>query len=247
MSESLGSRPMHLRIVDELRRRIDSGELAPGAQLPSTQKLMAEFGVSSQTAQRGVRVLKTEGLVEGISGKGVFVKQRGKLVTRTVSGQPANDDDRNPLHHGAPALTDLREAQPPAEVVEALGLPEGGKALLRRTTWSTRSGPVELVASYYPLDLVRGGPLAEPVVPEMEPAAVFAMLGYEPGWIAELVEARMPTPDEARTLRLGTGTAVLQVHRELFAADGLVLEVEESVLPADRYRLRYEVRLPLHD
>lgn len=244
MSESIGARPPYLLLVDELRARIDAGELPPGAQLPSTQMLMDEFKMSSQPVQRAIRVLKTEGLVEAIPGKGVFVRERGELATRALSAWPAADGGEEPLHRGVPVVTDLRDVVPPVDVAAALGLPDGQPAFLRRTTWTLHREPVEIVASYYPLAVARGTALAEAAALPDDSTSVLISLGYEVRRAEEVVHARMPTPEEARVLKVSAGTAVFRVVRTVHDADGNAVEVTDTVLAGDRYQLRYE--LPIH-
>ncbi len=69
-------RPVYQRIADALRKRILSGELNPGARLPSESGLMTEFEVSRGTARQAFAVLKYEGLVESVTGSGVYVRPR---------------------------------------------------------------------------------------------------------------------------------------------------------------------------
>jgi DNA-binding GntR family transcriptional regulator len=70
------SQPPYLRVSADLREKITSGELLPGEQLPSLDRLAAEYGVSRATAQRAVRVLTEAGLVETRRRWGVFVAER---------------------------------------------------------------------------------------------------------------------------------------------------------------------------
>ncbi|MBB4959981.1 DNA-binding FadR family transcriptional regulator [Micromonospora polyrhachis] len=56
--------------------KIESGELAPGAQLPSTAELRAQYGVSITVVRGAINWLKAKGMVEGMSGVGVFVAER---------------------------------------------------------------------------------------------------------------------------------------------------------------------------
>lgn len=69
-------RPKYLQIADIIRERIQSGELVPDRPLPSEPQLVAEFGVSPQTARKAHRVLIDEGLAYAIRGKGTYVKAR---------------------------------------------------------------------------------------------------------------------------------------------------------------------------
>jgi GntR family transcriptional regulator len=53
------------RVAAALRRRIDSGALAPGDVLPSRRQISAQYRVSLAAAQRALEVLREAGLVEG--------------------------------------------------------------------------------------------------------------------------------------------------------------------------------------
>jgi DNA-binding GntR family transcriptional regulator len=70
-----GPRPPYLALADALRERIDSGEWLPGEALPSTTALAKEYGVSSSTAGRAIKVLADEGKVTTVQGWGVFVAE----------------------------------------------------------------------------------------------------------------------------------------------------------------------------
>ena len=65
--------PPYLQVAAILRGRIQSGELASGARVPSITVLMHEFGIARNTARRAVEVLKDEGLVTVRQGWGTFV------------------------------------------------------------------------------------------------------------------------------------------------------------------------------
>jgi len=61
------------RIADEIAARIASGELAPGAKVPSTRQIMAEHGVAMATATRVITTLRELGLVQARRGHGTVV------------------------------------------------------------------------------------------------------------------------------------------------------------------------------
>jgi GntR family transcriptional regulator len=64
---------MYQRIASDIRDKIKSGALPSGSKLPSTRELCDLYSVSTTVVRLAVVVLKSEGLVEGISGKGVYV------------------------------------------------------------------------------------------------------------------------------------------------------------------------------
>jgi GntR family transcriptional regulator len=51
----------------------------------------------------------------------------------------------------------------------------------------------------------------------------------------------MPTPDEARLLRLPPGVPVFRVLRTVHDSEDRPVEVQDSVCDAARHRFRYEV------
>lgn len=66
----------YLRIVEELRRRIVSGELAAGDKIPSTRQIMREWGVAMATAGKVLARLQEEGLARVVPGAGTVVAGR---------------------------------------------------------------------------------------------------------------------------------------------------------------------------
>lgn len=76
-------RPARLsdQVVAALRARIASGELAPGARLPTEQALGARFGVSRAVVREAIARLKADGYVETRQGAGAFVAARPGLAS----------------------------------------------------------------------------------------------------------------------------------------------------------------------
>ncbi|GLX95531.1 winged helix-turn-helix domain-containing protein [Herbidospora sp. NBRC 101105] len=84
MVEKTG-RPGYLQIADDLRSQIQSGKLAPGAALPSTAELGARYDVSASVVKSAISVLRTEKLIIGQQGKGVFVREQLPAASSEVS------------------------------------------------------------------------------------------------------------------------------------------------------------------
>src|SRR3954452_9897811 len=78
--------PASARIADQLRRRIASGELAPGARMPSTRALVQRYGVAMATATKVLTTLRREGLIRSVPGVGTVVV--GELPPRRTAGRP---------------------------------------------------------------------------------------------------------------------------------------------------------------
>lgn len=82
------SRPPYRQAAEALRTAIVEGELPPGARLPSARRLQSDFGISSSTVQNALRVLKREGLVYSVVGRGSYVREHpAAQVSQAPSGQ----------------------------------------------------------------------------------------------------------------------------------------------------------------
>lgn len=64
----------HRQIADWLRARIEAGELRPGRRMPSEEDIHQETGAARTTIRRAMKVLRDEGLVVTIGGRGSYVK-----------------------------------------------------------------------------------------------------------------------------------------------------------------------------
>lgn len=73
-------KPKWEQLVDHLRSQIESGELGPGDQLPSTAQLREQHKVSTTVVRRAILVLQMQGVVEGVHGLGVFVADRDETA-----------------------------------------------------------------------------------------------------------------------------------------------------------------------
>jgi DNA-binding GntR family transcriptional regulator len=67
--------PLYAQLADILRQLITSGELQPRSLLPSESYLQQEHGVSRGTVRMAMGLLREEGLVVTIAGRGTFVRE----------------------------------------------------------------------------------------------------------------------------------------------------------------------------
>jgi GntR family transcriptional regulator len=243
-------RSPYRQVADVLRAEIESGVLRPGDPIPSNSTIMDRFKVASSTAQRAVRTLTSEGLVESVPGRGVFVRTKRPwrvVSSRYLSVPPEGERDRwttegaKDGRRAAQQITFVGEVEPPEDVADNLRLPDAGTAVVRKRVMLLDDEPVELVESYYPTELVRGSRIMEIGKIPRGARAVLVALGHPPRRAHEVVHTRMPTPDESRALHLSTGTPVFHVLRTVLSDDDRPIEVDVMVLGGDRNRLEYEI------
>lgn len=73
--------PLYFRIEETLRERILSGELGPGAQLPSETELARHYDTTRVTVRQAMTRLLYDGLIVRQRGRGSFVATKSSVVT----------------------------------------------------------------------------------------------------------------------------------------------------------------------
>jgi GntR family transcriptional regulator len=67
--------PLYVQIADRLRVAIATGEMSPGAALPSVRNLASAIRVNPATVVQAYRELEHAGVVESRQGAGTFVRE----------------------------------------------------------------------------------------------------------------------------------------------------------------------------
>ena len=80
--ELVNDRPIWVQLIEQLTRRIVSGEYPPGARVPSVRDLAAEAGVNPNTMQRALSGLEERGLLVAQRSIGRFVTQDAALIVQ---------------------------------------------------------------------------------------------------------------------------------------------------------------------
>ena len=80
--------PIYRSIAEDLRRRIETGELRPGQQLRTEIELRDHYNASRNTIRDAIKLLVTRGLVETRPGQGTFVVETIVPFVTTLTGDP---------------------------------------------------------------------------------------------------------------------------------------------------------------
>ena len=229
--------PKYAQVIDELRRRIESGEYPPGSLLPSEHQLSDEFQIARPTVVRALRVLRQDGWIETQQGKGSFVRGRPALAglesPRTGEQALSRDESREPGD-----LIEAAPATPPARVAALLGAAGTGEVLARKRIVRQDGEASELVTWWVPAAVADGTDLASA---EALHGGVRGHLSRRKGirvdHVLEQVTARHPTSAEARLLGVGKSAPVLAMYVAARDASGGPVLVLEVVMPGDRHEL----------
>ncbi len=110
------ARPISKQIVDGVRMKVATGELALGVQLPSVRGLAQQLGINPNTVAKAYAELTAEGWLESRQGLGLFVAPPRQRLSRAERDKRL-DEAVSRFVHDVVAL-DL----PADEVLVRLGL-----------------------------------------------------------------------------------------------------------------------------
>jgi GntR family transcriptional regulator len=243
-----------VRVADDIRHKIETGQYAGGQQLPTFDDIAEAHLCSLAVVRKAIDLLKQQGLVITVQGKGTFVRERPKARrhgidrysrSRWKTGQAILVAEAAEQGHTAnQEIRELAEVPAPQAVAERLGIEPGTPVWVRRRTTYVDGRPNQLADSYYELDVVKGTLIREE---NTGPGGGFARLedaGHELSKISEEWTVRMPTGPEAAALNLPTGTPVADLIRTTYDTTGKAVEVMLAVIAGDMVSIAYTFPIP---
>ena len=234
-----GGTPLFHRIAVELRDKVVSGQLPPGARLPSEAEICEAWGVSRITAKRALDELAAEGLVTRARGRGTVVAPRAAApaVTTRLAGWRASlarlaaETSAEVLEFGYVAA--------PAHVARDLELPAAAE--VQRALRLRRLGgrPLALVETWLPADVGRRFSAAD--LAESPMLLLLERGGVALGGARESIGATAATPEAAAALGLTPGGPLVDVRRRLMDRDGRPVQLFRALYRPDLYRCEMEL------
>jgi DNA-binding GntR family transcriptional regulator len=73
-----GPVPVYVQLANFIRERINDGTYAVDRPIPSKKLLMQEFGIAASTVERALTVLREEGRIVTVMGRGLYVTPRSQ-------------------------------------------------------------------------------------------------------------------------------------------------------------------------
>ncbi|MFE3776127.1 GntR family transcriptional regulator [Streptomyces sp. NPDC059122] len=225
--------PPYMQVVTHLRGQITGGELSPGDPIPSDRALSEEWGVSRATIQKALTVLKTEGLIEGVQGSGTCVRRSTPLHHNGFDRAAAVRRTGRIYGEGEYAKITSAGLEPaPADVAEALGIPEGAPAIRRvRVTYSAADVALSMSTSWLDGAVASSAPalLGTDRIREGTWRYLEDRTGHAVTTGQDRVSTRLATEEEAELLSLDLPAAVKITRTILRDGDGVTVEYGVSI------------------
>ncbi len=232
--------PLYRRIEADLRDRIRTGELPPGAQVETELELMERYGVSRATVRQALGGLIAGGALEVRRGLGTYVASA--RFEHTIGGfySFSREIEQHGLRPGTKVLGLWRE--PATEVVAAaLGVPVGEEIVALRRLRLAGPDPLVVETSHLPAGRFPGLDTVDFTKVRLYDT-LLSTYGCRPTRARESFEPISLTADEAVLLDQRRGAPALRVERVAFDQDDDPIEFCRSTVRGDRYRYSVELR-----
>jgi len=242
---------IYRRIAEDLRQKIESGELGHGDQLPTELELREQYDASRNTVRDAMKWLITRGLIETRPGQGTFVANKIDPYVTILTGMPEKGgDEEGPVYikksqDGAkgnpkPARTDPRvEIQKAAGAgAEELQVAAGANLVSRHQERYIDDAPWSLQTSFYPLALAQRADrlLDTENIKEGAVAYLRRKLGLKQVGYRDMITMRPASATETVFFKLPDDgrVPVFEVRRTAFDEHGQPFRLTVSVYPSDR-------------
>lgn len=232
-------RPLYLQLLDRLRDDISSRQ--PGARIDSEPQLARRFGVSRFTVTRAIEILVRDGVLTRRQGLGTFVApprlRRAPTYLRSFTEAMAAEG-RTATHR----LLDFALIKG----ADGLNFPYAkGTPLLRLERLRLVDGaPLAVHYSVLNANIAQAAGLTRVIAadPHFSLYRLFRDGGFVIERGTETLQARLATGREAQLLELDKSPVVMTAHRETYAKNGVLVDVDDAVHDARRYAYETEIR-----
>ncbi len=255
----MAGEPMYRVIADDLRRQIESGDLAAGAQLKTEVEFREEYGradarISRTTVRDAIKLLVARGLVETRPGQGTFVLGRNDPFVSKLTADPAAGGLEDTIYRSeverqgrVPDETRPRvEVQPPSAVIaQSLGLKGDAQVISRHQQRSIDGTPYSMQTTYYPMKFVTERSATRLLeAQDIEGGVVDYLRGLgidQVGWRDQFI-LRPPSANERTFFNLSdrVQVAMLDVRRTGYDQEGNPIRVTVTIYPGDRNQFEME-------
>ncbi len=231
--------PLYLRLQEEIKSAIASGDLKPLAALPAEREIAAALNISRVTVRKALSGLVNEGLLEQRQGSGTFVSRRPPTVEQPLSRLTSFSEDMRQrglattsrwLDRGV-SVTSTREA------IHLALSPQDRVSRLRRLRFAD-GVPMAIERATIPQRY-----LADPHAVETSLYAMLGELGFKPVRALQRLSAANLGRDEAGLLEVPAGSAALSIERVSYLASGQPVEFTRSFYRGDIYDFVAELNL----
>lgn len=200
---------LYEQVKEYITRRIQSGEWPSGHRLPSEHEFVALFGMSRMTVNRALRELVEQGRIVRVAGVGSFVAEdKPQSTLLQIANLPAEIRQRG--HDYLCKVLRVERLSATVEVATALDLRPGASVFHTVCVHLENDVPVQLEDRYVSPRLAPS--FGEQDFSQMQPSE-YLVRNIPFDEIEHVVDAVLPTPEQAQLLAMGTDSPCLLLTR----------------------------------
>lgn len=226
--------PLYIQIAEGLIGQIETGELAPGAQLPPERELSERLGVNRMTLRRALRVLEAQGLILRRQGVGTFIAEakidrQMNVVFRFTRGMQSRG------YSPGARIISLEKTMVDASLARELEIPISAPIFRIIRLRTINQEPV----------LIENYAIPEKRFPgldrhDLESHSIYAIMeihyGIRIARARQSFEPILATEFEAGLLNIPIGAPLMLERRLSFDDQGLPVEYGKDLYRGDRFR-----------
>ncbi|HXZ06830.1 MAG TPA: histidine utilization repressor [Paraburkholderia sp.] len=217
-----------------VRDKVRNGEWSVGERIPSEIDLATAFGVARMTVNRALRELTEEGELERVAGVGTFVAE-SKPQSNLLMIAHIRDEIRARGHdYACKVITQTREV-PTLTIEHAFGLAINTPLFHLVCVHFENDRPIQLEDRYVNPAMAPDF-LAQDFTIVLPSQYLYNNVSHEELEIEHIVDASLPTPEQAALLGMHTDEPCLTLTRRTWTK-GTAVTFAHFIHPGNRYRL----------
>ncbi|MGI9405821.1 MAG: GntR family transcriptional regulator [Hyphomicrobiaceae bacterium] len=233
--------PLYQRVRDSLAAGIADGAWKAGAPIPSEQKLAGEFGVALGTVRRAITELVDEGLLERRQGKGTFVRTAEFRNSLFRFFRFRADDGAEILPEGRLLERRVEKASP--EIAQYLDIRSGARVIYLHRLRVADGAPLVVEHLWLPHDLFNAlDRIADADWDDLLYPMYERVCGHAVARARDHLTLGRATGNDARQLKLKSGSPVVQIERTAYGLNDRPLEWRRSLGNAELFSYTVDLK-----
>lgn len=225
--------PLYYQLKTIIQEEIDAGNYSPDDMIPTEEELINMFGISRTTVRQAISDLVQEGKLYRIKSKGTFVSHSKINQDFIVRLEPFNDQIKHQNKAPKTEVIAMEVITAPPQVISALHLDAGEKAIYLHRKRFADSCPIVVVQTYLPYNrcsfVLNHNFTVESLYNTLEKQDP----SYKIRYVKRMIEAAKASAANAKLLEIKSGDPVLVFTSTGYNQADIPLEYSTAYYRAD--------------
>lgn len=227
------SKPLYIKIADDIQCQIVNGQLRSNEKLPTEKYFSDYYKVSRITVRKALEELLARGLIERKKNKGCFIRSRKPESAHGLKNSIYKALEEKGVSVTS-QITKMEVLEASADLAEKLKCQKEEKVLLIERIRLGNGKPFAIQRVW----------LLERLFPEFNPwklcnDSLRRIMNEDYGmklvYSVEEIEARMPTKEVAYHLKVSEDTPLIFITSHIYTADQMIAEYSETYYDTEEY------------